>query len=121
MIIRRYLLLSALLAGLLPGGAWPASAAENPLELANPLVGTAALDQPELLGNAPPPGEETYTGFTWPGPTLPHHRSMLNPLNKDLNLADGGHGIIFPYIWPRHTMIGFSSPAQGMTIMPLVG
>jgi len=94
---------------------------ENPLELANPLVGTAALDNPEFIGNAPPPGEEIYTGFTWPGPAWPHRRSLLNPINKDLDLADGNHGIIFPYLWHRPTMIGFSSPAPGLTIMPLVG
>ena len=43
---------------------------ETPVELANPLVGTAALDDPKFIGNAPPPGEEIYTGFVWPGPDL---------------------------------------------------
>jgi putative alpha-1,2-mannosidase len=95
--------------------------AENPIDLANPLVGTAPLDKPELIGNAPPPGEEIYTGFVWPGPALPHQETLVNPINKDLNLADGGHGIIFPYNWPRHTMIGFSGPGRGLTMMPLVG
>jgi len=95
--------------------------AADPIELANPLVGTAPLDNQEFIGNAPPPGEEIYTGFVWPGPALPHHDTLVNPINKDLNTADGGHGIIFPYNWPRHTMLGFSSPARGMTIMPLVG
>jgi predicted alpha-1,2-mannosidase len=95
--------------------------AENPLDLANPLVGTASLDKPELLGNAPPPGEEAYTGFVWPGPALPHRDFSLNPINKDLNLAADNHGIIFPYLWPRKTMIGFSSRVPGLTIMPLVG
>src|ERR1035437_3152748 len=31
---------------------------KTPVERANPLVGTASLDDPKLLGNAPPPGEE---------------------------------------------------------------
>ncbi|HUC84202.1 MAG TPA: GH92 family glycosyl hydrolase [Candidatus Acidoferrales bacterium] len=96
-------------------------AGESPLELANPLVGTAALDKPEFIGNAPPPGEEIYTGFVWPGPALPHRDFWMNPINKDLNLASGNHGIIFPYIWQRKTMIGFSSRVPGLTLMPLVG
>jgi predicted alpha-1,2-mannosidase len=95
--------------------------AETPLELANPLVGTAPLDDPKFIGNAPPPGEEIYTGFVWPGPALPHHDVLLDPINKDLTEAAGNHGIIFPYTHPRRTMLGFSSPAPGLTIMPLVG
>lgn len=95
--------------------------AKTPVDYANPLVGTASLDNPELLGNAPPPGEEAYTGFTFPGPALPHRRILLGPLNKDLSVAAGGHGIIFPYIHSRPTMIGFSSPESGLTIMPVVG
>ncbi len=94
---------------------------ETPLELANPLVGTAPLDDPKFIGNAPPPGEELYTGFVWPGPELPHHDGILEPINKDLTEAAGNHGIIWPYTHPRHTMLGFSSPAPGLTIMPLVG
>ncbi|MGH7953497.1 MAG: hypothetical protein ACREFE_16500 [Limisphaerales bacterium] len=53
---------------------------ENPVELANPLVGTAPLDKQKLIGNAPPPGEEIYTGFVWPGPALPHRQSNLGPI-----------------------------------------
>ncbi|HUE36774.1 MAG TPA: GH92 family glycosyl hydrolase, partial [Candidatus Acidoferrum sp.] len=98
-----------------------ATADESPIELANPLVGTAALDNPEWIGNAPPPGEEIYTGFVWPGPGLPHREIFLNPINKDLESADGGHGIICPYIYQRPTMMGFSSMVPGMTIMPVVG
>ena len=94
---------------------------ETPVELANPLVGTAPLDDPKFIGNAPPPGEELYTGFVWPGPELPHHDGFIEPINKDLTEAAGNHGIIFPYTHPRRTMLGFSSPAPGMTIMPLVG
>lgn len=97
----------------------PAVFAKTPVEYANPLVGTASLDDPKLLGNAPPPGEEAYTGFTYPGPALPHHNILLGPINKDLTEAAGNHGIIYPYIHSRHTMIGFSGP--GLTIMPVVG
>ena len=56
----------------------------------------------------PPPGEEAYSGFVWPGPTLPHHDVLVNPINKDLTEAAGNHGIIFPYTNPRRTMLGFS-------------
>src|ERR1700734_578654 len=96
-------------------------AVETPVEYANPLVGTASLDDPKLLGNAPPPGEETYTGFTYPGPALPHRDILLGPVNKDLTEAAGNHGIIYPYIHSRRTMLGFSAPMPGLTIMPLVG
>jgi predicted alpha-1,2-mannosidase len=94
---------------------------KTPVEYANPLVGTASLDDPELLGNAPPPGEEAYTGFTFPGPALPHRDIILGPINKDLSEAAGNHGIIFPYIHSRATMIGFSGPFPGLMIMPVVG
>jgi len=99
----------------------PGQAGESPVTLANPLVGTAALTDPSLIGNAPPPGEELYTGFVWPGPALPHREVLLNPLNKDLAEAADNHGIRWPYIHERKTMIGFSAPAPGLTIMPLVG
>lgn len=96
-------------------------AAQRPVDYANPLVGTAPLDNPELIGNAPPPGEELYTGFTLPGPALPHGQVNLGPVNKDLAEAADNHGIRWPYTHPRHTMIGFSSRFPGMTLMPLVG
>src|SRR5215204_4698975 len=81
--------------------AQPEGVAARPVDYANPLVGTASLDKPELVGNAPPPGEETYTGFTHPGPALPHRDVLLGPINKDLTDAAGNHGIIFPYIHAR--------------------
>jgi len=74
-----------------------------------------------LIGNAPPPGEEIYTGFTSPGPALPHRNVNLSPVNKDLDLAAGNHGIIYPYTYPRRTMVGFSSMVSGMMLMPVVG
>jgi predicted alpha-1,2-mannosidase len=96
-------------------------AEKTPVEYANPLVGTASLDDPKLLGNAPPPGEETYTGFTYPGPALPHRDIILGPINKDLTEAAGNHGIIFPYVHSRRTMLGFSAPMPGLTIVPVIG
>ncbi|HEX4265963.1 MAG TPA: GH92 family glycosyl hydrolase [Verrucomicrobiae bacterium] len=107
------LLLGALASGAVFG--------KTPVEYANPLVGTASLDDPKLLGNAPPPGEEAYSGFTFPGPGLPHRNILLGPINKDLTEAAGNHGIIYPYIHSRPTMLGFSAPAPGLTIMPVVG
>jgi predicted alpha-1,2-mannosidase len=94
---------------------------EPPVDLANPLVGTAPLTNQKFIGNAPPPGEDLYTGFVWPGPALPHQQVLLNPINKDLTLAAQNHGILWPYTYPRRTMIGFSSMVPDMTIMPLVG
>ena len=93
----------------------------RPVDYANPLVGTAALDDPQLIGNAPPPGEELYTGFTWPGPALPHGAVNLCPINKDLTEGADNHGIRFPYTYSRRTMMGFSSTVPGMIIMPMVG
>jgi predicted alpha-1,2-mannosidase len=101
--------------------AWVAAFGKTPADYANPLVGSASLDAPELLGNAPPPGEEAYTGFTHPGPALPHRDVLLGPINKDLTEAAGNHGIIFPYIHSRRTMLGFSAPMPGLTVMPVVG
>ncbi|HWY77487.1 MAG TPA: GH92 family glycosyl hydrolase [Verrucomicrobiae bacterium] len=99
-------------------GAW----AKSPMEYVNCLVGTAPLDNPQLLGNAPPPGEEAYTGFTTPGAALPHGVTVLSPVNKDLSTASGNHGIIYPYTYPRKTMVGFSlNTMPGMLLMPLVG
>ena len=96
-------------------------AEKTPVQYANPLVGTASLDDQKLLGNAPPPGEEAYSGFTFPGPALPHRSIILGPIKKDLTEAAGNHGIIFPYVHARRTMLGFSSPMPGLTIMPIVG
>lgn len=96
-------------------------AGKRPVDYANPLVGTAPLDDPQLIGNAPPPGEEIYTGFTSPGPALPHGSVNLCPVNKDLSQAAGNHGIIYPYTWPRQRMMGFSSMVPGMMLMPVVG
>jgi predicted alpha-1,2-mannosidase len=117
----RHALRLLLLGGVGVGIECAAAAGENPVDLANPLVGTASLDDPRLLGNAPPAGEEAYTGFVWPGPALPHGDLNLGPINKDLAEAADNHGIIFPYIYSRRTMLGFSSMVPDMTIMPIVG
>jgi hypothetical protein len=59
----RNFLLKGLTATLLFGGLVTNSLADKtPVDYANPLVGTASLDEPALLGNAPPPGEEAYSG-----------------------------------------------------------
>ena len=43
---------------------------KRPVDYANPLVGTAPLDNQKLIGNAPPAGEQLYSGFTSPGAVL---------------------------------------------------
>lgn len=105
---------------LVAAGIVATAVAQSPVELANPLVGTASLD-PEFIGNAPPPGEEAYTGFTHPGPGLPHRWVQVGPINKVLEETAGNHGIRSSYIHSRRTMLGFSSPMPGLTIMPVVG
>ncbi len=120
-MIHNFLMKHFAVAVLLCAWAGSAMAGKSPVDYANPLVGTASLDDPKLLGNAPPSGEEAYSGVTFPGPTLPHHDSILGPINKDLTEAAGNHGIIFPYVHSRRTMLGFSSPMPGLTIMPVIG
>jgi putative alpha-1,2-mannosidase len=94
--------------------------AKRPVDYANPLVGTAPLDDPKLIGNAPPPGEELYTGMTIPGAALPHGSMSLSPINKNLDLSYyAGVGMSYNYI--HHTMLGFSAGERGMTVMPVVG
>jgi predicted alpha-1,2-mannosidase len=106
-----------------PASKGPApAAAKKPVDYVNALVGTAPLDDQKLIGNAPPPGEELYTGFTSPGAVLPHSATNLSPVNKDLELVYPNHGVLYPYTYPRPTMIGFSNTTvPGMLIMPVVG
>ena len=88
---------------------------------ANPLVGTAPLDQPVLIGNAPPPGEQLYSGFTPPGPLLPHGPFEMTPVNANVALQYPA-GISWPYYYPNPTMFGFSAGGPGGPIlMPVVG
>ena len=83
--------------------------------------GRRSLDDPQLIGNAPPPGEEIYTGFTSPGPACRTATSISALSTKTWTPAAGNHGIIYPYTWPRRTMVGFSSMVPGMMLMPLTG
>ena len=58
----------------LAGAALAQSQLTDPVELANPLMGTAPLDNQKLIGNAPPPGEPVYNGQTTPAARLwPRH------------------------------------------------
>lgn len=93
---------------------------KRPADYVNALVGTAPLDDPKLIGNAPPPGEELYTGITSPGAVLPHSVTNLSPINKNLDLSyPAGIGMSYNYTHP--TMLGFSGPMPGLVIMPVVG
>ncbi|MGH9617121.1 MAG: GH92 family glycosyl hydrolase, partial [Acidobacteriaceae bacterium] len=92
---------------------------KKPIECVNVLFGTASLDDRKLIGNAPPYGEELYTGMVCPGAALPHGID-ISPVNKDISLAYP-HGNLYSYIYPRRTMVGFSSMVDDMLIMPLVG
>src|SRR5579863_2391495 len=83
--------------------------AKRPIDYVNALVGTAPLDDPKLIGNAPPPGEELYTGMTSPGAVTPHGLTILSPVNKNLDLAyPAGVGMSYNYL--HRTMLGFTSP-----------
>ncbi|MEO1968354.1 MAG: GH92 family glycosyl hydrolase [Sphingomonadaceae bacterium] len=100
---------------------------QSPVDLANPLVGTAPLDDPAVIGNAPPPGEPIYTGQTSPGATLPHSSVSAAPVNNNIELSYP-NGVAVPYYYTNPTMIGFTG-GGGATyggnaepiIMPVVG
>jgi predicted alpha-1,2-mannosidase len=98
----------------------PAFQGKRPIDYVNALVGTAPLDDPKLIGNAPPPGEELYTGMTSPGAVLPHGVVNLSPINKNLDLSYGA-GVGMSYNYTHRMMLGFSSAMQGLTLMPVVG
>lgn len=94
---------------------------ERPVEYANGLVGTAPLDRKDFIGNAPPPGEQLYSGFTSPAALLPHSSTELGPINANLDVNYPA-GVRAPYFYPNRTMYGFTSGADGSpTVMPIVG
>ncbi|RIA46871.1 putative alpha-1,2-mannosidase [Hephaestia caeni] len=100
---------------------------QAPVDLADPLVGTAALDRQDLIGNAPPPGEPVYSGQTSPGARLPHGSVAASPVNNNIELQYP-NGVAVPYYYTNPTMIGFTA-GGGSTyggraepiIMPVVG
>ncbi len=95
-------------------------AQKKPVDYVNTLVGTAPLDKQVLIGNAPPPGEQLYTGMTSPGAVFPHGMTILAPINKNLALSyPAGVGMSYDYL--NRTMYGFSNGMSGMVIMPAVG
>jgi predicted alpha-1,2-mannosidase len=93
----------------------------TPLSYANPLVGTAPLDNPKFIGNAPPAGEQLYSGFTPPGPLLPHAPFEAGPVNANIALNFPA-GINWPYYYPNQTMYGFTAGGPGGPLLiPVVG
>ncbi|UIJ44369.1 GH92 family glycosyl hydrolase [Sphingomonas cannabina] len=104
-----------------------AGQSRQPVDEANPLVGTAPLDRPELLGNAPPPGEPAYSGQTSPGARLPHSSTEAAPVNVNVELSYP-FGVPAPYHYPNPTMIGFTGGGGSSygaraepIVMPVVG
>jgi predicted alpha-1,2-mannosidase len=108
------------LACLLVASAAPLLAQKAPVDWVNSLVGTAPLDKQEFIGNAPPPGEELYTGMTSAAAVLPHGITELGPVNKQIELSyPAGVPMFYNYI--HHTMYGFTNGMFGMMVMPVVG
>ncbi|MBE1162037.1 GH92 family glycosyl hydrolase [Dyella acidiphila] len=114
-------------AGLAQNPTTPQSATPQPVDAANPLVGTAALDQPSLIGNAPPPGELLYSGMTSPAAALPQSATETAPVNVNVDLSYPA-GVATPYYYAKPTMIGFTGGGgstyggrAGPMIMPVVG
>lgn len=112
----------------LPGYLWLAglqaqnkSPNKRPIDYVNGLVGTAPLDDQKLIGNAPPPGEQLYSGFTSPGARLPHSSTDVAPINANLDLSYSA-GVRSSYFYPNRAMAGFASGTiRGLTVMPIVG
>lgn len=103
----------------------PRSATQS-VDEANPLVGTAPLDQQKLIGNAPPPGEPLYSGMTSPGASLPQSATEAAPVNINADLSYPT-GVAVAYGYARPTMIGFTGGGStygaraAPMIMPVVG
>src|SRR5450631_4346167 len=94
---------------------------KRPLDYVNTLVGTAPLDQLKFIGNAPPPGEQLYSGFTSPAAMLPHSSTELGPINANLDL-DYLAGVRATYFYPNRTIYGFSTGTRNSpTLMPVLG
>ncbi|HEX3985965.1 MAG TPA: GH92 family glycosyl hydrolase [Acidobacteriaceae bacterium] len=94
---------------------------KTPVQYVNGLVGTAPLDQQKLIGNAPPPGEKLYSGFTSPAAMLPHSSTQVGPVNANLDLMYPA-GVRAPYFYPNRNMYGFTSGGHGgPMVMPVVG
>ena len=102
---------------LLLASATALGAHKQPIDWVNALVGTAPLDQQVLIGNAPPPGEELYTGKTSPGAVLPHGDTNFAPVNSNLFFRTW----VGQYDYLHRVMYGFRSGMPGMTVMPIVG
>jgi predicted alpha-1,2-mannosidase len=95
--------------------------ARAPIDYVNTLVGTSPLDQQKLIGNAPPPGEQLYSGFTTPAATLPHSSTELGPINANLDV-DYPAGVPAPYYYLNRMMYGFSTGTEhSPMLMPVVG
>ena len=130
--LRRRVIQAAALAALaFPGAAHAqggdaTSNARAAVDTANLLVGTASLDRPALIGNAPPPGEVLYSGQTSPGARLPHSLTMAAPMNVNVDLGYPT-GVDISYVYNSPTMIGFTGggsayPAEAAPLlMPVVG
>jgi predicted alpha-1,2-mannosidase len=88
-------------------GASMAAGQAAPVDLADPLMGTAALDRQALIGNAPPPGEPVYSGQTSPGARVPHSSVEAAPINNNITLSFP-NGVPVPYYYTNPTMLGFS-------------
>lgn len=128
---RRVIQAAALAALTLPGAAHAQGGDASPnaraaVDAANLLVGTAPLDRPALIGNAPPPGELLYSGQTSPGARLPHSLTMAAPMNVNVDLSYPT-GVDISYVYNSPTMIGFTGggsayPAEAAPLfMPVVG
>ncbi|TPG42636.1 glycoside hydrolase family 92 protein [Sphingomonas koreensis] len=130
-IVVRFRILSLLggvaLAAVGAGGTFAQTAPQTPVDIADPRMGTAPLDNQKLIGNAPPPGEPVYNGQTTPAARFPHSSVEVAPINNNIALSYP-NGVAVPYYYTNPTMIGFSAGGGSSyggrtepTISPVVG
>ncbi|MEB2776446.1 GH92 family glycosyl hydrolase [Algoriphagus sp. D3-2-R+10] len=55
---------------------------EKPSDLVNPLIGTAPLTDPAIIGYTPPQDWRVWAGLTFPGSALPNAMVQLSPITK---------------------------------------
>ncbi len=104
-MLRRILLVLLSVGALIPKLA-AQSNSKRPVDYVNTLVGTAPLDQQKLIGNAPPLGEQVYSGFTSPAAMLPHSSTELGPVNANLDIHYLA-GVRAPYFYPKSNDLRF--------------
>jgi predicted alpha-1,2-mannosidase len=71
----------------------------------NPLIGTAPLTDPQLIGYTPPEGWRVWAGLVFPGVSLPNAMVQLSPVTE--------YGTGAGYEYEDTTILGFAHTNKG--------